>query len=62
MADDDAGSIGAPIGKYRLVSQIGQGGFATVFLAADEQGNEVAIKQFSRQYNEDGTENSVALA
>ena len=51
MADgdrqDDQMVMGQMLGPYRIVQEIGRGGFATVFLAADSEGGEVAIKQFT---------------
>jgi serine/threonine protein kinase len=38
------------VGPYTLVEEIGQGGFATVWLATDEEGNTVAVKRFSADH------------
>lgn len=41
------------LGPYTLVEQIGQGGFASVWLAADEEGNNVAVKRFAADHGRD---------
>jgi RIO-like serine/threonine protein kinase len=41
------------LGPYSIVDQIGQGGFATVYLGSDEEGNTVAIKQFATEHGTD---------
>ena len=38
------------LGPYSIVEQIGQGGFATVYLASDEDGKPVAIKKFATDH------------
>lgn len=35
---------------YTIVGEIGQGGFATVYLASDEEGRPVAIKKFATEH------------
>ena len=37
------------VGPYTLIEEIGQGGFATVWLATDEEGNMVAVKRFTAE-------------
>ena len=40
-------TVGTKVGPYTLVEEIGQGGFASVWLATDEGGNKVAVKRFA---------------
>ena len=49
-----AGStVGTRVGPYTLVEEIGQGGFATVWLATDQEGNRVAIKRFEADHGKE---------
>ena len=49
-----AGStVGTRVGPYTLVEEIGQGGFATVWLATDQEGNKVAIKRFEADHGKE---------
>ena len=49
-----AGStVGTRVGPYTLVEEIGQGGFATVWLATDQEGNKVAIKRFAAEHGKE---------
>ena len=52
-------TVGTKVGPYTLVEEIGQGGFATVWLATDEEGNTVAVK---RHRSESGTRACRCLA
>ena len=40
------------IGPYTLTQQIGEGGFATVYLATDESGQPFALKHFITRHGE----------
>jgi serine/threonine-protein kinase len=52
MSEFEAGSI--IDGRYRVLSRIGAGGMADVYLAQDEQlGREVAVKLLHRRFSED---------
>src|SRR6202522_4749386 len=52
MAELEPGSI--VDGRYRVVSRLGSGGMADVFLAEDEQlGRKVALKLLHRRFAED---------
>ena len=52
MSEFDAGST--IDGRYRVLSRIGAGGMADVYLAQDEQlGREVAVKLLHRRFSED---------
>jgi len=37
---------GLEVGGYRIVKKISSGGFSIVYLATDENGNSVAIKEY----------------
>ena len=37
---------GLEVGGYRIVKKISSGGFSIVYLATDDQGNSVAIKEY----------------
>jgi len=45
--------VGTRVGPYTLVEEIGQGGFATVWLATDQEGNKVAIKRFEADHGKE---------
>jgi eukaryotic-like serine/threonine-protein kinase len=52
MSEFEAGST--IDGRYRVLSRIGAGGMADVYLAQDEQlGREVAVKLLHRRFSED---------
>src|ERR1700744_3520965 len=52
MSEFDAGAI--IDGRYRVLSRVGAGGMADVYLAQDEQlGRQVALKLLHRRFAED---------
>ena len=46
-------TVGTKVGPYTLVEEIGQGGFASVWLATDEGGNKVAVKRFAADHGKE---------